>query len=149
MFRTALLAFVACCLVHPVSAEVGTLLTKVRAGDDVKIDLIDTSLTATGSWPGSLQTWLNRESPGPGTVTVVFTTAHRSVVMNAEGNVIWQFMAKHQPGFPISRAGSHSVPTGSRLPDKAWRSVINPPLLCAVALLFQHPERYAREVSHI
>ncbi len=52
------------------SAE-SALLAKVRAGDDVKIVMLGTSLTDGGSWPGALQTWLSGESPGPGTVTVV------------------------------------------------------------------------------
>jgi lysophospholipase L1-like esterase len=47
------------------------LLTKARAGENVKVVLLGTSLTAAGSWPGSLNTWLNSESHGPGSVTVI------------------------------------------------------------------------------
>jgi lysophospholipase L1-like esterase len=57
-------------LAQPAIAE-SALLTKVRAGDNVKVVLLGTSLTANGTWPGSLQNWLSAESPGPGTVTVV------------------------------------------------------------------------------
>ncbi len=57
-------------LATPVHAE-SALLAKVRAGDDVKVVLLGTSLTDNGTWPASLQTWLSSESPGPGTVTVV------------------------------------------------------------------------------
>ncbi len=68
--------FLAACLLGPLGllqnahAE-SALLAKVRTGDDVKIVMLGTSLTDGGGWPGSLQTWLNGESPGPGTVTVV------------------------------------------------------------------------------
>lgn len=48
-----------------------TLLTKVKTGENVKIVLLGTSLTADGTLPASLQTWLTVESPGPGAVTVV------------------------------------------------------------------------------
>ncbi len=57
-------------LAQPVAAE-SALLTKVRAGGNVKVVLLGTSLTANGTWPASLQSWLTSESPGPGTVTVV------------------------------------------------------------------------------
>ena len=53
------------------AAAASALLAKVRAGDDVKVVLLGTSLTAAGTWPASLQNWLSAESPGPGTVTVV------------------------------------------------------------------------------
>jgi len=71
LFRAALPLLLACSVVHPVAADESALLTKVHAGDDVKVVLLGTSLTAAGSWPGSLQTWLSSESPGSGTVTVV------------------------------------------------------------------------------
>lgn len=57
-------------LFQPAFAE-SALLAKVRSGENVKVCLLGTSLTKAGTWPGSLQTWLSRESPGPGTVSVV------------------------------------------------------------------------------
>ena len=57
-------------LAQPVAGE-SELLAKVRAGENVKVVLLGTSLTAAATWPGSLQSWLRAESPGPGTVTVV------------------------------------------------------------------------------
>ena len=73
IYRTyrATLALLLACNVVQVAAAESALLTKVRAGDDVKVVLVGTSLTAAGSWPESLQTWLSSESTGPGTVTVV------------------------------------------------------------------------------
>ena len=71
MFRAALSLFLVWGMVCPIAAAESALLAKVRAGGDVKVVLLGTSLTAAGSWPGSLQTWLTSESPGPGTVTVV------------------------------------------------------------------------------
>ena len=68
--RIAIGLMLAWSLAQPAFAE-SALLTKVRAGDDVKVVLLGTSLTANGTWPGSLQSWLSAESPGPGTVTVV------------------------------------------------------------------------------
>lgn len=64
----ALLIFAS--LFQPTFAE-SALLAKVRSGENVKVCLLGTSLTKAGTWPGSLQTWLSRESPGPGTVSVV------------------------------------------------------------------------------
>lgn len=56
--------------IHHAGAE-SALLTKVRAGENVKVVLLGTSLTDNGTWPTSLQNWLTQESPGPGTVTVI------------------------------------------------------------------------------
>jgi lysophospholipase L1-like esterase len=66
----ALAAIAVTGLAAPAHAE-SALLAKVRAGDDVKVILLGTSLTDNGTWPGSLQSWLTSESPGPGTVTVI------------------------------------------------------------------------------
>ena len=53
LFRATLALLLACNVVQMAAAE-SALLAKVRAGDDVKVVLLGTSLTAAGSWPGSL-----------------------------------------------------------------------------------------------
>jgi acyl-CoA thioesterase-1 len=57
-------------LVPRVYAE-SPLLEKVRAGGDVKIALLGTSLTSNGTWPTLLQNSLTAEAPGPGAVAIV------------------------------------------------------------------------------
>lgn len=69
--RSLLRIFFAVLLLAQPTFAGSPLLAKVRAGGNVKICLLGTSLTQAGSWPGSLQTWLNGEAPGPGTVTVI------------------------------------------------------------------------------